>query len=91
MLPISGYAETQVDTVLDRRDKDIMRKACSFMAGIQYKYTVHTRHLTCPSLVHSLSLVAHFSYVSSLHGSHYKTQGVMGNAMNDMKKMPTGI
>lgn len=54
MLPISRYAETQVDTVLDRRDKDMMREAYSFMAEIQYKYTVRTRDtllaLTCSLL-----------------------------------------
>lgn len=31
-------------------DKDMMREAYSFMAEAQNKYTVRTRHLTCPHL-----------------------------------------
>lgn len=73
MLPISRYAETQVDTVLDRRDKDTMREeACSFMSGIQYKYTVQT-----------LSLMAHFSCVTLFTLQDMRRNG---NTVNKMKK-----
>lgn len=84
MLPICRYAETQVDTVLDRRDKDMMRKACSFMAENQYKYTVHTRHLTCPRLfAHIFSLRADFLCWFTLQDTRHHE-----NTMNNMKKMP---
>lgn len=89
MLPISRNAETQVDTVLDRWDKDIIRKACFFYGQDSAQiYTVNMRRLTCPSLfTHTLSRGPLF-LCQLLKWFALQGVGRNGNTMYSMIKMP---
>lgn len=59
------------------RDEDTKRKAHSFMAGNQHKYAIHTQH-TPLTQSPTLTLFHVPLLTPVLHGSHYKTRGVVG-------------